>query len=246
MKIGIDFGTSYSAAAFATETQVRKIRFSAGDQFRTAVYFPAAVPSLDDFELSPRLERMAEDLRRRAKAEQTRRVNEVNAKLAEAEKAPTAEERKRRIALIAVPKERLDADLSKDALRIVRRQWLEEETQKSRAAVANASGAVFGEEAIDTYLEEGEGHLVQSPKSMLGFDLDQRSRKLFVDITANILEHIRLTATRQLKAPIRHATIGRPVLFRSSLGAKGTEQAMNILREGATAAGFDSIDFMEE
>jgi hypothetical chaperone protein len=246
VKIGIDFGTSYSAAAFATETQVRKIRFSSGEQFRTAVYFPAAVPSLDDFELSPRLEKMAEDLKRRAKAEQTRRINEANARLSEAKNASSAEERARRIALIAVPKERSDDELTKDAFRTVRRQWLEEETQKSRSAVVNGSSAVFGEAAIDRYLEEGEGHLVQSPKSMLGFDLNPRSRKIFIDIAANILEHIRLTATRQLKSPVRQATIGRPVLFRSSLGNKGTEQAMSILREGASAAGFDTIDFMEE
>ncbi len=40
--------------------------------------------------------------------------------------------------------------------------------------------------------------------------------------------------------------IGRPVEFRSSMGAQGSEQAIGILRETASVAGFDQVSFLEE
>ena len=45
---------------------------------------------------------------------------------------------------------------------------------------------------------------------------------------------------------MRTATLGRPVQFRSSMGSAGGEQALEILREAASIAGFDHVDFLEE
>jgi len=81
---------------------------------------------------------------------------------------------------------------------------------------------------------------------MLGYDLLPRARQTITGIAAHILEHIRLTASQQLGASVRIATIGRPVQFRSSLGPAGGEQALDILAEAAQIAGFDAVDFLEE
>lgn len=218
MRIGIDFGTSYSAAAARIGDRIEHIRFGGLPQFRTAVFFPTALPDPADFRLTTALEGEVAALVRTAKAEQTRSG--------------------------VMP--RSDAQLHRDAVQIVRRQWLEAQRQEAEDAAADLDDAVFGEDAIDRYLEEGSGHLVQSPKSMLGYDLLPRARKTITGIAAQILEHIRLTAGEQLSAEVRLATIGRPVRFRSSLGPAGGEQALDILAEAAQIAGFEAVDFLEE
>lgn len=218
MRIGIDFGTSYSAAAARIGDRLEHIRFGGLPQFRTAVFFPTALPDPADFQLTTALEGEVAVLVRAAKAEQTRSG--------------------------AMP--RSDAQLHRDAVQIVRRQWLEAQRRESEDAAADLDDAVFGEDAIDRYLEEGSGHLVQSPKSMLGYDLLPRARKTITGIAAQILEHIRLIAGEQLGADVRLATIGRPVQFRSSLGPAGGEQALDILAEAAQIAGFEAVDFLEE
>jgi hypothetical chaperone protein len=123
---------------------------------------------------------------------------------------------------------------------------MEEQTRSTAVSVASFQHALFGEAAVEAYLEEGTGHLVESPKSMFGYRLDARVRHTIVNIAAHVLEHIRLTAAQQLGTPVRGAVIGRPVEFRSSMGAAGGEQALAILREAAAMAGFDEVAFLEE
>lgn len=218
MRIGIDFGTSYSAAAARIGDRLEHIRFGGLPQFRTAVFFPTALPDPADFRLTTALEGEVAALVRAAKVEQTR-------------SGVTA---------------RSDAQLHRDAVQIVRRQWLEAQRRQAEDAAADLDDAVFGEDAIDRYLAEGSGHLVQSPKSMLGYDLLPRARKTITGIAAQILQHIRLAASEQLGAEVRLATLGRPVQFRSSMGPEGGEQALDILAEAAQIAGFDAVDFLEE
>jgi hypothetical chaperone protein len=170
MHIGIDFGTSYTAAATFVDGELTHVTFGDAKQFRTAVFFPEVVPD------------------------------------------PT----KRRAA-------------------------------ESRAAtVQSFEEALFGDEAVAAYLEYGDGNLIESPKSMLGFRMDPQVRKVIVHIATYVLEHIRLAASRQLGDEVRTAVIGRPVHFRSSMGDKGSEQAVEIIREAAAVAGFDSVSFLEE
>ncbi len=218
MKIGIDFGTSYSAAAARIGGRIEHIRFGGQSQFRTAVFFPTTLPDPADFALTPAMEGEVAEIVRAMKSEQSREGV-----------AP-----------------RTQAQLHADAVRIVRRQWLEQQMRNAEASAADLQDAVFGEEAIERYLEEGTGNLVQSPKSMLGFNLHPRARQTITGIAAHILEHIRLSASQQLGTPVREATLGRPVRFRSSMGDAGGAQALSILREAAGIAGFDAIDFLEE
>ncbi|WP_426688180.1 Hsp70 family protein [Rhodanobacter ginsengiterrae] len=227
MHIGIDFGTSYSAAAAIIDGELQLVRFGATEQFRTAVYFPELVPDPADFQLTAELQAQLEVELRLARTRQ----REMAAAAAARGQSPVT---------------RSEQELQRDALRVVRRQWMEQQTREATASVASFQHALFGEEAVEGYLDSGGGNLIESPKSMFGYRLDPQVRKVIVHIATHILEHIRLCASRQFGVPVRGAVIGRPVEFRSSMGAQGSEQAIEILREAAAAAGFDEVSFLEE
>lgn len=227
MHIGIDFGTSYSAAAAIVNGELSLVRFGATEQFRTAVFFPELVPDPNDFQLTPEGEAQLEIQLRLARTRQR-------------EMAAAATARGQ------TPVPRSEGELHREALRVVRRQWMEQQAREATASVASFQHALFGEEAVEGYLDSGGGNLIESPKSMFGYRLDPQVRKVIVHIATHILEHIRLTASRQFGAPARGAVIGRPVEFRSSMGAQGSEQAIEILREAAAVAGFDQVSFLEE
>jgi hypothetical chaperone protein len=227
MHIGIDFGTSYSAAAAIINGQLTLVRFGESEQFRTAVFFPELVPDPSDFELTPDLE---------AQLEAQLRLTRTQHRQAAAAAAARGQ----------APVSRSEEALRQEALRVVRRQWMEDQTREATASVASFQHALFGEEAVEGYLDSGGGNLIESPKSMFGYRLDPQVRKVIVHIATHILEHIRLTASRQFGVPVRGAVIGRPVEFRSSMGAAGSEQAIEILREAAAVAGFDEVRFLEE
>ena len=217
MKLGIDFGTSNSAAAAVINGQVQQVRFGDAMQFRTSVYFPEVMQELDSFELSAAQEHQLEQLMEAGRRE-----------------------------ALAAGQTRSPEALRRDALRAVRREWMEEQMRQPRSSAALLQNAVYGEDALDAYFAEGEGNLVQSPKSMLGYNLHPRARQTITGIASHILEHIRLTAQSQFGQPVRRALLGRPVQFRSSLGEAGNGQALEILRAAAESAGFDEIDFLEE
>ena len=227
MHIGIDFGTSYSAAAAIIDDALQLVRFGDAEQFRTAVFFPELVPDPADFALTPALEAQLDTQWRLAR---TRQRQLVAAAAARGQAAPV----------------RSDDELRREALRVVRRQWMEAQAREATASIASFQHALFGEEAVEGYLDSGGGNLIESPKSMFGYRLDPQVRKVIVHIATHILEHIRLTASRQFGMPVRGAVIGRPVEFRSSMGAQGSLQAIEILREAAAMAGFDSVSFLEE
>lgn len=217
MKLGIDFGTSNSAAAVVVDGEVVPIQFGQAQQFRTTVYFPEVMRDPNDFQLTPALEH-----------ELARLVDAAarDARAAGQERTPEA--------------------LRREGLRVVRRQWMEEQMRAPLSSTTLLQNAVYGDDALEAYFEENEGNLVQSPKSMLGYNLHPRARQTITGIATHILEHIRLTASRQLDTPVRTATLGRPVQFRSSIGDAGNTQALEILHGAAIAAGFDDVDFLEE
>ncbi|SMR75766.1 MULTISPECIES: Hsp70 family protein [Stenotrophomonas] len=217
MRLGIDFGTSNSAAAIVRDGKLLPIRFGEAEQFRTSVYFPGVVPDPDDFQLD---------------AGQEHELQQLIDSAARAARA--------------AGQERTPQALRREALRALRREWMEARAGKERSASDLLQNAVYGDDALEAYFEEHEGNLVQSPKSMLGYNLHPRARQTITGIAAHILEHIRLTASAQLGQPLRSALLGRPVQFRSSIGEAGNDQALDILREAASQAGFDQIDFLEE
>lgn len=217
MRLGIDFGTSNSAAAIVRDGRVEPIRFGDADQFRTTVYFPGIMQDPGDFQPDASQEHELQQL--------------IDSAAREAR---------------AAGQPRPLPALRRDALRVMRRQWMESRMAEPRSSSQLLQNAVYGDAALEAYFEENEGNLVQSPKSMLGYNLHPRARQTITGIATHILEHIRLTASAQLGTAVREALLGRPVQFRSSIGDAGNDQALDILREAATAAGFDHVDFMEE
>ncbi|MBA2238255.1 MAG: Hsp70 family protein, partial [Lysobacter sp.] len=133
-----------------------------------------------------------------------------------------------------------------DAIGAVRRRWHSEQALRAAENEVDLHNALYGDEAIEAYIASGSGHLVVSPKSMLGFRLHGSARKALLGIATHILGHIRSSASRQLGAQVRSAVLGRPVEFRSSMGEAGGVQAIGILTDAAHAAGFETVEFLEE
>ena len=120
MHIGIDFGTSYSAAAAIIDGELAMVRFGAAEQFRTAVFFPELVPDPSAFELTPALEAQLETQLRLARTQQRQQATAAVAR----GQAPVA---------------RSESELQREALRVVRRQWMEDQTRAATASVPVSS-----------------------------------------------------------------------------------------------------------
>lgn len=245
MKLAVDFGTSYSAAAVVNDGKVELISFGESSQFRTSVFFPVLLPSVADFHLSPEIEREVAQTVQKSKSDQTRELKRLDELRQEANRLPP-EDRKRAIATIPDLKARSDEDLYKEAVDVARRNWLTQQTQAALSGTASIDDAIYGEEAIDAYLQGKTGHLVSSPKSMLGFSLIGEARSILTGVTSKILLHIKRQAELQTGNRFDQLLLGRPVRFKSSQGESGTHQAIDIIRIAALAAGFTSVDFLEE
>ena len=244
MRIGIDFGTSYSAAGAVVDGKVQLIRFGDEQQFRTTVFFPQRLPDTHDFELTEELHEQVRRMVSGMKAEQSREVARLEKLRQDAARLP---EPRRSEALALIPKLRVrrDDELWRAAVASVRRDWVTSEMRQAMAETVDIDNALYGDEAVDAFLSAGEGHLVVSPKSMLGYKLEAHARDVLLGIATHILRHIRQAASAQLGCEVRAAVIGRPVRFRSSM-KDGDAQAQDIIADAASAAGFDQVEFLEE
>jgi hypothetical chaperone protein len=245
MRIGIDFGTSYSAAAAVVDGQVQLIRFGDDHQFRTTVFFPLRMPEVAQFELTTELEGQVRALVAGAKRDQTQELARVQRLRDEAMKRP-AHLRDEALALVPTVRKQSDHEMHRAAVTAVRRQWAAEEIRRAMDAGADVQNALYGDEAVEAYMASGTGHLVVSPKSMLGYKLEGSAREALLRIATQLLRHIRSTASAQLGVDVRSAVMGRPVRFRSSMKEVGGIQALEILTDAAYAAGFGSVEFLEE
>lgn len=245
MRIGIDFGTSYSAAGAVVDGQLQLIRFGDDLQFRTTVFFPQRLPDLSEFEFTDALLDEVRKATAEFKREQTRLHADLRARREEAMKRAEPQ-RSAELAAIPSPRVRSDFELDRDARALVRRRWAAEEMRKAMLESVDLQHALYGEEAVDAFIEGSAGQLVVSPKSMLGYKLEARARDTLLGIATQLLRHIRLTASAQLGQDVRAAVMGRPVRFRSSMKEAGGVQALEILTDAAYAAGFDEVEFLEE
>lgn len=238
MKLAVDFGTSYSAAAFVRGGEVELISFGGSNQFRTSVFFPAELPRVSDFVITPEIEMEITETVRVAKGEQSREQSRLE--------RVRREEGARSSGMVPELKVRSDAEIYKSAIDLARRNWLAQQTKSAMSRASALQHALYGEEAIEAYLQGKTGHLVNSPKSMLGFSLIGNSRSTLTGITSRIFHHIKQTAQTQAGCSFDGLLLGRPVQFKGSLGTKSTEQALDIISDAATTAGFSSVDFLEE
>jgi len=106
-----------------------------------------------------------------------------------------------------------------------------------------------GPGAIEHYLHaETPGRLIQSLKSYLtsrsltGTEVFGR-RYTLEELIARILTDLRLAIEKHLGAPVRHATVGRPVRFVSAETEEDDAFAVSRLEAAFRQAGFDSVDF---
>ena len=105
----------------------------------------------------------------------------------------------------------------------------------------------FGEAGFKRYLKTPEkGRLIYSPKNFLGASLIAGQQQAFVGMIAKQLEFFRLSAQQQLQQTVDTAVIGRPVKFHGSRGEDGNKQAIEIMTEAASKAGFTHVEFLEE
>ena len=245
MRIGIDFGTSYSAAAAVVNGQVQLIRFGDDSQFRTTVYFPLNLPDLADFELTDAAQDEVRSLVASFKRDQNDERERVEALRRRAMDRPEPF-RSHDLALLPTGRRRGDADLTRSAVAVVRRRWAADAMRQAMTERVDLQNALYGEEAVDAFVANGTGNLVVSPKSMLGFQLEAKARDVLLGIATQLLRHIRTTVSAQLRTEVRSAVMGRPVQFRSSMKEAGGVQALEILTDAATAAGFESVEFLEE
>lgn len=245
MRIGIDFGTSYSAAGAVVDGQVQLIRFGDQQQFRTTVFFPQRLPDLHKFELTDALQDEVARWLTSAKGEQGREMARLE-RLRQLAMAQPAHLRADALAQVPTLRMRSDIEIRRAAIAAVRRNWAAAEVREAMDAKADLDDALYGDEAVDAFLSAGEGHLVVSPKSMLGYKLESHARDVLLGIATHVLRHIRSTASAQLGADVRSAVMGRPVRFRSSMQEGGGVQALEILTDAAHAAGFEAVEFLEE
>ncbi|WHM09932.1 Hsp70 family protein [Pseudomonas aeruginosa] len=259
MRIGIDFGTSYTAAAAYINGSIQHILFRGESQFRTAVFVPEKPVDMSQFDESLYVQEVANSILS-SKSSYTQNLKkyedtasdirayyrkQVREKYLSEEAA--IDKIDQAISALNKPILRSDDDLRKSAYGEIRRRWVQAQISAGREQTTSIDdSAVFGEEAIEEFFAYEAGRLIQSPKSMLGFKLGEPQRVAIVRIVANVLRHIRLAASEQLGADVTEATIGRPVTFRSSMGEAGSKQAISLLREAASQAGFTSVDFLAE
>ncbi|HBP1800693.1 MULTISPECIES: Hsp70 family protein [Pseudomonas] len=259
MRIGIDFGTSYTAAAAYINGSIQHILFRGESQFRTAVFVPEKPVDMSQFDESLYVQEVANSIlsskssytQKLKKYEEAASQIRVDYRRQVRDGYLSEEEAIAKIgqAIFALnkPTLRSDDDLRKSAYGEIRRRWVQAQISAGREQTTSIDdSAVFGEEAIEQFFAYEAGRLIQSPKSMLGFKLGEPQRVAIVQIVANVLRHIRLAASEQLGADVTEATIGRPVTFRSSMGEAGSKQAISLLREAASQAGFTSVDFLAE
>lgn len=245
MRIGIDFGTSYSAAGAVIDGELQLIRFGDDLQFRTTVFFPQRLPDLSDFVLTDDLHDEIRRLTGEFRRDQTMLHAELRARREQAMQR-SEPQRSRELGMIPSPRVRSEPELERDARALVRRRWAAQEMRKAMLERVDLQHALYGEEAVDAFIEGSAGQLVVSPKSMLGYRLEAHARDTLLGIATQLLRHIRLTASAQLGRDVKAALLGRPVQFRSSMKEAGGVQALEILTDAAYAAGFDEVEFLEE
>lgn len=110
----------------------------------------------------------------------------------------------------------------------------------------------FGRQAMRAYVEEHEGRLMRSMKSVLGSSLIEQSTDLgkgfaisFLDVIAGYLAHLKSLAEAQAGRPLAKVVMGRPVFFVDEDPVRD-RQAQDALEAAARRVGFESISFQYE
>ena len=109
----------------------------------------------------------------------------------------------------------------------------------------------FGRDAIQTYLEGGEGRMMRALKSILGtptmqeFTMVGRERKPFTAVLGLFLSHMKAKAEALLDDNLTHVVMGRPVFFVDN-NPDADKEAEQTMRSIAQDIGFTDVEFEYE
>ena len=112
-------------------------------------------------------------------------------------------------------------------------------------------GVHFGRDAIQTYLEGGEGRMMRALKSILGtptmqeFTMVGRERKPFTAVLGLFLSHMKAKAEVLLDDNLTHVVMGRPVFFVDN-NPEADKEAEQTMRAIAQDIGFTDVEFEYE
>ena len=143
-----------------------------------------------------------------------------------------------------------EEELVAEQTRVLRREAFQRDVEAAARQhlgerLAQATGTYFGNDAIRQHLEGDQGSFMASPKSFIGADVPRRQLTVFVDVIARMMTYMRAVALRRF-SDTGLTVIGRPVHFRGTAGTPGDAQAEQVLREAATGAGFEAVEFLFE
>lgn len=109
----------------------------------------------------------------------------------------------------------------------------------------------FGRDAIQTYLEGGEGRMMRALKSILGtptmqdFTMVGSERKPFTAVLGLFLSHMKAKAEALIDNELTHVVMGRPVFF-VDYNPDADKEAEQTMRSIAQDIGFTDIEFEYE
>lgn len=136
-------------------------------------------------------------------------------------------------------------DLQRRAIQLLSKDMSVQELSLLR--LVETGKFAFGEEGFKRFLKmPDKGRLIYSPKNFLGANLEGDQKKAFVGIISKQLAYFKQCAESQLQTTVTRAVIGRPVKFHGTRGEEGNKQALEIMAEAATLAGFHRVEFLEE
>ena len=110
------------------------------------------------------------------------------------------------------------------------------------------SDLVFGQAALDKYLEDPEeGYYIKSPKSFLGASgLALMQIQLFEDMVAAMMSNVKSLTEAKLGHTVNQTVIGRPINFQGLHGEESNRQAIEVLTNAAKRVGFKDVEFQFE
>lgn len=271
MKIGFDFGTSFSALAVYWEGEIHRIMFDGEPQFRTAIYFPPYVPNADQFDAAEHGGEIASirsvlvRSEKEAKDGYKDRVNSERVKItSQARNDPAGYTKGRELApkyqrmlveainRIPVPVETSPEEKDRQAFETARRQWLEAEAARDRVLgnleKNQLEGAIFGNAAVDAYLNnDRKGLLLYNPKAFLAHDLSPRLTAPLERAIGSLFRQVAEAVEQQFPGEkVTGVVIGRPVNFGKKQNEKENGRAISIITHAAELAGMPNVSFMYE
>lgn len=273
IKVGFDFGTTYSSCTVVMGNRILPIKFDGSNQFSTAIYFPLEAPDQSLFNISANqaeIESAAKDLiiqnrdlikhydawvrfetksatQKKKQISKDKTQAEINREIKKIDRAL-----QKRLEEKIRPKALTNEEAYKKGIDIIRRAWTKEQINREITirdlSESDLKNALLGEAAINAHLRKSsKGIMIFNPKSMLSKDIGHRYMGVFEKAITIFFEKV-ITIIRDQTGLQENLDfiIGRPVHFNEHRGETGDKQAMGIIERAAKTAGAKSVIFLLE